>query len=314
MPARSRCSQRSGGATVAKIASNDKTAVMTMQERATPAATAKLIEDLLAERFGEKCPVDPGLPGLDELARIAGHRVHRRFLPRPVEPALTRLLCACALSAPSKSDLQQVDILVVRDQAKQRAIAELIPDMPWIADAPLFLVFLADASRLPQISRLRGKPFPNDHLDLFFNAAVDSAIVLATFMRAAAAVGLGCCPISSIRDRPDVVSDLLALPPRVIPTAGLCVGWPAEEGYVTPRLGLETTLHEDRYAARDLAQQIEAYDRRRERQRPYRRQRNPGRWGTAEVYGWSEDKARQYAEPLRADFGAFARAKGFRLD
>src|SRR5882757_4793383 len=231
-----------------------------MQEHAASQATAKLIEDALAERFGEACPVDADLRGLDELARIAGHRVHRRFLPRAVEPALLRLLCACALSAPSKSDLQQADILVVRDQAKQRAITALIPDMPWIADAPVLLVLLADASRLPQIAQLRGKPFPNDHLDLFFNAAVDSAIVLATFMRAAAAVGLGCCPISAIRDRADVVSELLALPPRVVPVAGLCVGWPAEAGQVTPRLGLQTTLHEDRYEVGDLAQQLEAYD------------------------------------------------------
>jgi len=62
------------------------------------------------------------------------------------------------------------------------------------------------------------------------------------------------------------------------------------------------------------AAQIDASDRRREQQRPYRRQRDPARWGEARVYGWSEDKARQYAEPLRADFGAFVRAKGFRLE
>jgi nitroreductase len=285
-----------------------------MQEHVTSKATAKLIEDALAERFGEVCAVDPGLQGLDELARIAGHCVHRRFLPRPVEPGLLRLLCACALSAPSKSDLQQADILLVRDKTKQRAITALIPDMPWIADAPVFLLFLADASRLPQIARLRNKPFPNDHLDLFFNAVADSAIVLTTFVRAAAAVGLGCCPISSVRDRADVVSDLLELPQRVVPLAGLCVGWPAEEGGITPRLGLETTLHEDRYRAGDLVQQIDAYDRRREERRPYRRQRDPERWGKAQAYGWSEDKARQYAQPLRADFGAFVRAKGFRLD
>jgi nitroreductase/FMN reductase [NAD(P)H] len=227
---------------------------------------------------------------------------------------LLRLLCACALSAPSKSDLQQGDILAVKDKAKQRAIAALIPDMPWIADAPVFLVFLANGSRLPQIARCRDKPFPNDHLDLFFNAAVDSAIVLTTFMRAAAAVGLGCCPISAIRDRPDVVSELLALPERVVPVAGLCVGWPAEAGGITPRLGLETMLHEDCYGTGELVSQIDAYDRRRERQRPYRRQRDPERWGAAAVYGWSEDKARQYAEPLRAGFGAFVRAKGFRLE
>src|SRR5215831_13020134 len=285
-----------------------------MQEYATSQAAAKRIEDALAERFGETCSVDPDLAGLDELARIASHRVHRRFLPRPVEPKLLRLLCACALSAPSKSDLQQADILVVRDKAKQRAITALIPDMPWIVDAPVFLMFLADASRLPQIARLRNKPFPNDHLDLLFNAVADSAIVLTTFMRAAAAVGLGCCPISAVRDRADVVSDLLALPQRVIPVAGLCLGWPAEEGVITPRLDLSITLHEDRYRTGDPAAQIDAYDRRREQRRPYRRQRDPARWGQAPAYGWSEDKARQYAEPLRADFGAFVRGKGFQLE
>jgi nitroreductase len=285
-----------------------------MQEQVTPTAIAQRIEQDLFQRFGESCPVDSELEGLSELARIAGHCVHRRFLPRAVEPALLRLLCACALSAPSKSDLQQGDILAVKDKAKQRAIAALIPDMPWIADAPVFLVFLANGARLPQIARLREKPFPNDHLDLFFNAVVDSAILLTTFMRAAAAVGLGCCPISAIRDRADIVSGLLVLPERVIPVAGLCVGWPAEAPSITPRLGLETTLHEDRYRTGELAHQIEAYDRRREQQRPYRRQRAPEHWGKADAYGWSEDKARQYAEPLRADFGDFVRAKGFRLE
>jgi hypothetical protein len=177
-----------------------------MPDYAGSEAAAKLIEEALAERFGEALPVDPGLAGLDELSRIASHRVHRRFVPRELSPELVRLLCACALSAPSKSDLQQADILVVRDRDKHRAITALIPDMPWIAQAPLFLVFLADASRLLAISRLRNKPFPNDHLDLLFNAVADSAIVLATFMRAAAAVGLGCCPISAIRDSASVVS------------------------------------------------------------------------------------------------------------
>ena len=36
--------------------------------------------------------------------------------------------------------------------------------------------------------------------------------------------------------------------------------------------------------------------------------------GRAAFYGWSEDKARQYSEPLRAAFGRYVRAKGFRLD
>ena len=268
----------------------------------------------LQQRFGEDFTVDASLPGLNALAKIANYRSHRRYLPRPIEPDLLRLLCACALSAPSKSDLQQCDIVTVSDAATRKAIVATIPDMPWIEDAPAFLMFVANGERLPFIARRRSKPFPNDHLDQFFNAAVDSAIVLATFIQAATAIGLGCCPISAVRDHPRTVSDLLHLPNRVIPVAGLCVGWPAQPGDITPRLSLGTTLIDNSYGKRDLAGEIDAYDRRREKLRPYRRQRNPDRWGEAPFYGWSEDKARQYAEPTRTDFGGFVREKGFRLD
>jgi nitroreductase/FMN reductase [NAD(P)H] len=186
--------------------------------------------------------------------------------------------------------------------------------MPWINDAPAFLVFVANGERLPLACKLHGKPFPNDHLDAFFNATVDAAIVLTTFINAATLVGLGCCPISAIRDHPETVGNLLRLPQRAVAVAGLCVGWPAEAGGITPRLSLHTTVIRDRYGERDLPAEISAYDRRREASRPYRRQRRPDRWGTAPLYGWSEDKARQYADPTRTDFGAFVRGKGFRLD
>jgi nitroreductase/FMN reductase [NAD(P)H] len=270
--------------------------------------------DALFERFGERFEIDPQAAGLAELGAMAGRRVRRRYAAREVDPALLRLLCACALSAPSKSDLQQGDILIVRNAAKRKAIAGLLPDMPWVGQAPVFLVFLANGRRLPELSRLRNKPFPNDHLDLFFNAAVDAAIVLATFVRAAEAAGLGCCPISVIRDHAPTVAALLELPAKVIPVAGMCVGWPAEEGGISPRLPLAVTVHEDRFNDDDLAEEVDGYDRRRAAQRPYRNQRDAGRFGRAEFYGWSEDKARQYAVPQRADFGAFVRGQGFRLD
>jgi nitroreductase/FMN reductase [NAD(P)H] len=274
----------------------------------------KNLQDALATRFGERLAIDEDLSGLAELAGIAAHRTHRRYAPRSVTPELVRLLCACALSAPSKSDLQQSDILIVNDRAIRDAIAAKLPDNPWVGAAPVFLVFLANGQRLPFISNLRGKPFPNDHLDLFFNAVSNCSIVLATFIRAAEAVGLGTCPISAIRDHAAAVSELLHLPARVIPVAGLCLGWPSERGYISPRLGLDATVHYDRYSARDPTAAIDAYDRRRNEGGPPWKQRNIVRFGEAEFYGWSEDKARQYAEPLRADFGAFVRKKGFRLD
>jgi nitroreductase/FMN reductase [NAD(P)H] len=274
---------------------------------------AERIRADLSLRFGENFAVDPAWPGLDELKSLTGRRVLRRYRPEPVAPGLLRLLCAAALSAPSKSDLQQADILIVRDQNKRAVIEGLLTEMPWVKEAPVFLVFLANGRRIPRLAAAREKPFPNRHLDMFFNASVDAAIVLASFIRAADAVGLGCCPISVIRDHSARISELLELPERVIPVAGMTLGWPAEKGYISPRLPLDVTVHEDSFKDDDLLAQVDAYDRRRAGIHKYR-PRDPARWGEAKFYGWSEDKARQYGVPQRADFGAFVRGKGFSLD
>jgi nitroreductase/FMN reductase [NAD(P)H] len=279
-----------------------------------PLTPAQRIDAALAERFGAAPRVNPELPGLDELARMAEHRSHRRFDGRAVEPALLRLLFACAFSAPSKSDLQQADVIHIADRARVKAIAASIPDMPWIADAPVFLVFLANNRRIRQIGGWRGKPFANDHLDHFLNAAVDAALVMMSFIRAAEAVGLGACPISHVRNHPHDLSRLLALPDWVFPVAGLCVGYPAEPGRITPRLPLEVTVHVDSFDESGVREKIEAYDRRRHALLPYRKQRYPDRYPPADSYGWSEDKARQYSVPERADFGAFIRSKRFNLE
>jgi len=274
---------------------------------------AQRIDAALAERFGAAPRVDPDLPGLDELARMAEHRSHRKFAPRAVEPALLRLLLACAFSAPSKSDLQQADVIHVADRAKVKSIADSIPDMPWIADAPVLLVFVANNRRIRQVGEWRGKPFANEHLDHFLNAAVDAALVMTSFIRAAESVGLGACPISHVRNHPHDLARLLALPDAVFPVAGLCMGFPAEAGRITPRLPLEVTVHVDRFDETGVRERIEAYDRRRHALLPFRRQRYADRYPNAAFYGWSEDKARQYSVPERADFGAFIRSKRFNL-
>jgi len=275
---------------------------------------AQAIQQALAARFGETLAVDPEIDGLETLRRMANRRVHRRFLDTPIEPALLRLLCACALSSPSKSDLQQGDIVIVADPVKRQTIYDLVPSMPWMSEAPALLVFCGDGARLPRIAALRGKPFPNDHLDAFFNATVDGAIVMATFIAAAEAVGLGCCPISVLRDDCPALRDLLGLPPRVVPIAGLCVGWPMTEGKLSPRLSIDARVHVDRYDQSDLEARLDEYDHRRAAVEPATRQRDSDRWPDVPFYGWSEDKARQYARRQRADFGAFVRAQGFTLD
>ena len=231
---------------------------------------------------------------------------------RAVDPDLLRLLCACALSAPSKSDLQQADIVIV-DKADQATIAGLIPDQPFIRTAPAFLVFLANGRRLPEISKMRGKPFPNDHLDQFFNAAVDAGIVLATIHPRRRRGGARHLP-----DQRDPRSFGEGERDARAAAAGHSggghgVGWPSEAGHISARLSLSSTVHDGKYDEGDLAARIDAYDRRRAAIHPYK-PRDPARWGEVPFYGWSEDKARQYGVPQRADFGAFVRKKGFNLD
>ncbi len=277
-------------------------------------APANSRQEAFARRFGA-APAAPESPaGADTLAYLAERRSCRGYLDRPVDPALVETLAAAAFCAPTKSDLQQRDIVILRDPALRGEIDALFPNDPWIAAAPAFLVFCGNNRRQRQLHEWRGRAFVNDHLDAFFNAAVDAGILLATFVIAAEGAGLGCCPISALRNHGDRVSELLGLPDHVFPLAGLTLGWPAEVGEISLRLPLAVTLHEDRFDEAGLRQAVDAYDARRAEAQPYAKQRNEAEYGTAAPYTWSEDKARQYAKPERADFGAFIRAKGFRLD
>ena len=281
--------------------------------------------ETLAQRFGEEVapiPAGQGPSGWPQSCpetwrRLAARGSCRRFAERPVAPELIGTLCALALCAPTKSDLQQRDIVIVEEPERAR-INELLSTGPlaqdWIPGAPRLLVFCGNNRRQRQLHQWRGKSFANDHLDAFFNAAVDAGIALSAFVLAAEAAGLGCACISAIRNHAGEVSELLGLPEHVFPVAGIGLGWPAREVHVSLRLPLSATVHRGRFEESGIRDTVDAYDRRRAAAQPIRAQRASALFGTAEFYGWSEDKVRQYAGPERADWGAFVRGKGFRLD
>lgn len=264
----------------------------------------------LLHRYGEA--PDGDVPAVALFGQLAARGSCRRFKPEPVSRALIDTLCALALASPTKSDLQQRDIVVIDDPAVRARIDALLADQEWIRSAPHFIVFLGNNRRQRQVHEWRGIAFANDHLDAFFNAAVDAGIALSAFVIAAEAAGLGCCPVSVIRNHSAEVSTLLDLPDHVFPVAGLGFGWPSQRPYMSLRLPLSATVHRDRYKECTKTV-VDGYDARRNSVFPYRSQRNIARFGTSDSYGWSEDKARQYAEPERADFGAFVRRIGFNL-
>lgn len=272
------------------------------------------IKDALKYRFGDNLPDIPDvLETSDFPGKLAARRSHRDFKPDKLDPELVRSLCALALCAPAKSDMQQRDIIIIEDSDHRAKLMEIIPGNRWMLSAPCFFVFCANNRRQRQVHEWRDKPFVNDHLDAFFNASVDAGIALATFIAAAESIGLGCCPVSAIRNKSREVSDLLGLPDHVFAIVGLALGWPSGEGKISMRLPLATTVHTDRFSEDDIAEQIDGYDTRRAAAQPYSSQRYVKEYGESTPYGWSEDKARQYSKPERADFGAFIRKKKFDL-
>ena len=267
-------------------------------------------------RFGDQAESPREITDLPWMRQVLVRRTHRRYANRPLPEPLLRLLLGAAFSASSKSDFQQASVVRVKDRSRRDRLVDLVPDMPWIGTAPEFLVFCGDARRLERIGELRGHDQGNGRLEGFFNAAIDAALVVQTFVLAAETAGLGCCPISVIRNHAEAVGEILELPEKVFPVAGLCVGYPAAAGHISMRLPLEVSVHTDRYDDSRLAELIDAYDRRRDARYslPREQQRSPEIFGYASFYGWSEDKARQAAQPEGASFPPYLRSRGFTLD
>jgi nitroreductase len=244
------------------------------------------------------------------IRQVLLRRTQRRYSDRSVPESLVRLILAAAFSASSKSDYQQATVIRVEDRGQRDRLAALIPDMPWIGSSPVFLVFLGDARRLERAAK---HPVENGTLEGFFNATVDAALALQTCILAAETLGLGTCPISVLRNHIEAVGEILALPDKVFPVAGLCLGYPAQQGFISMRLAPEATVHRDRYDDNAIAA-VDAYDRRRDARHSLKdRQKSPEIFGTAEFYGWSEDKARQAMSAEGAGFAAWLKARGFDL-
>ncbi len=276
-------------------------------------------ENELRARFGldVELGVEPGgeVPDDPWLRLVLMRRTQRRYADRAVPDSLVRLLLAAAFSASSKSDFQQASCIWLKERGRRDRLAALFPDMPWIGAAPVFLVFLGDARRLERIGALRGKPQDNGALEGFFNAAIDAALALQSCVLAAETLGLGTCPISVLRNRIAEVAEILALPDKVFPVAGLCLGYPAQSGFISMRLPLAASVHVDHYDDSGLAEAVDLYDRRRDARHSIGdRQRAPERFGTAPFYGWSEDKARQAMTPEGVGFASWLKARGFTSD
>jgi nitroreductase/FMN reductase [NAD(P)H] len=283
-------------------------------EGSAPAADS--IAALIDRRFGLPLHEAAGVPRSAALAALLDRRVTRKYRPDAVPDGVLDAVLAAAQSAPSKSDLQQYSIVVLTDPGPIARIADWIGSMPWIKDAPVFLVFCADIFRGREACAMHGMRHGNDNLDTFLNAASDAALAMAFAMQGADALGLGTCPISYVRNHIEKLTPMLHLPDGVFPVAGLTLGWPEHRALPSMRLPPGVVVHRGRYHAETLRAELAAYDDRRRAREPLSpaKLKNNDVHGPKEGVGWSENAARQLSVPERFGLRAYLRTRGLAVD
>jgi len=237
---------------------------------------------------------------------MKSHRSIRKFTDREIEPGLFENLIEAGQAAATSSFLQGATIVRVVDQEKRRTLAELAGNQPYVVSAAEFMVCCADLKRAGNYCEEYGKSFEGDYTEHFIIATVDVALMAQNVVTAAESVGLGICYIGGIRNNPGPVAELLGLPRGVYPVFGLCLGYPAQDPEVKPRLPLSVILKQEAYNEEGDKELIAAYD---EQIREYYRSRTGGGHGIS----WSEQVATLLSEKSRPHMKEFLAGQGFRF-
>lgn len=176
---------------------------------------------------------------------LCGHRSIRHFTDQPVSNAQREAIIASAQATSSSSFLQCTSVIRITDRAMREQLVGLSGGQQHVAQAAEFWVFCADFNRHLQI-------FPQAELGLaeqLLLGVVDTAMMGQSALMAAESLGLGGVYIGGIRNSIEEVTRLLALPEHVLPLFGLCLGWPADNPDLKPRLPAEIIMHENHYHA-----------------------------------------------------------------
>lgn len=153
----------------------------------------------------------------------------RVYEDRPIEDDNKQAILQAALQAPTAGNQCLYTILDITDAALKERLAVTCDNQPFIATAPLVLIFCADVHRwyeafcrhIPQVRR-------PDVGDLFL-AQADALIAAQNAVVAAESLGIGSCYIGDITENYETHKELLHLPDHVVPAAMLVFGYPTEQ-------------------------------------------------------------------------------------
>ncbi|MGM0700806.1 MAG: oxygen-insensitive NADPH nitroreductase [Pseudomonadota bacterium] len=235
---------------------------------------------------------------------LKSHRSIRKFTDRPVPRELLETLIEAGQAAATSSHVQAYSVIHVTNPTRREKIAELAGGQRYVATCGAFLVFCADMKRPTEAAERTGARVVRGMTEQLLVASVDTALMAQNVAIAAESEGLGICYIGGIRNDPQAVSDLLELPKHVYPVFGMCLGYPAHDPDVKPRLPVEAILKEDRYT--DDREQVEAFD-----DTMYRYYQS--RKGGAKDSTWSQNLTPLFDTKLRPHMCDFLIERGFEM-
>jgi len=235
---------------------------------------------------------------------LKSHRSIRKFTDQPLSRALLETLIEAGQAAATSSHVQAYSVIHVKNPDNRARIAELAGGQSYVATCGAFLVFCADMKRPTEAAERTGARVVRGMTEQLLVASVDTALMAQNVAVAAESEGLGICYIGGIRNNPQAISELLALPDQVFPVFGMCLGYPAHAPDVKPRLPVAAILKEDRYHDDQAA--VEAYDA---AMQAYYQSRKGG----AKATTWSQNLTPLFDTKLRPHMHDFLVARGFEM-
>ena len=237
---------------------------------------------------------------------LQSHRSIRKFTDKPVDDDMIDEIIRCGQAAATSSNLQATTVIRVRKADTRREIARLSGDQEYVSTAGAFLMFCADLNRSRRACEMQKGNFVTGMTEHFIIATIDVALFAQNCAVAAESSGLGICYIGGIRNDPQRVVTLLDLPDQVYPVFGFCLGYPAQDPEVKPRLPLPVILKEDRYQQSDDREGIKVYD---EQLRNYYRTRTGGTKDSC----WTQEMKILVGRESRPHMRGFLKSRGFTM-
>ena len=237
---------------------------------------------------------------------LKAHRSIRKFTDEAVTNEQVREIVSAGQAAATSSNVQAVSVVQVNQPAVRESMAALAGGQPWITAAGAFLVWCADLRRSGAACARAGGNFETGMTEHFLIATVDVALAAQNAVVAAESIGLGICYIGGLRNNPAEVSELLKLPEQVYPVFGLCLGHPAQDPDIKPRLSLDAVLMQDTYSA---DQQDAHFDDYNERLGHYYQTRTGG----TKVSQWTDEMKKLVGKESRPHMREFLTEQGFKM-